>query len=149
MKRIVAFIASRMLFGFFGFYLLAGFIALSFSVGLLMKFGALRTPGVVKDFSQLVGRITWRTTDYVIGILLHLATNPLDLVFTLLAGYLIGRIAYSIYNTRQSPPDRRPKNLPLRGPSIQSESVVQHQLAERRRRAQAQLDEQYAKFTVT
>ena len=148
MKRFFAFIASRILYGFFGFYLLAGFIVLSFGLGLLMKFGVLRTPGVVKDIADFVGRITWQTTEYVIGILIHLAANPLDLIFTLLAAFFVGRIAYSVYKTPPSQPYQGPKNLPLRGTSIQHPSVIQHQLAERRRRAQAQLEEQYTKFTV-
>jgi len=149
MKRIVALIASRMLFGFLGFYVLAGFIALSFSVGLLMKFGVLGTPAVVTKIANFVGHMTGQILEYLARTLFHLATNPLDLVFTLLAGYLIGRLAYAIWKSQPSGTYNGPSNLPLRGASIQSANVVQQQLAERRRRAQVQLNEQYAKFTVT
>lgn len=137
-----------MLFGFLGFYLLAGFIALSFGVGLLMKFGVLRTPGVVKTIAGWIGKMTWYVAEYVGGILMHLAMNPLDLLFTVLAGFLIGLFLLQASQSERAQPSNSPEKLPIRGASIQSLRVIERQLAERRHRAQAQLNEQYAKHTV-
>ena len=150
MKRFLSFIASRMLFGFVAFYLIAGFISLSFGIGLLMKFGVLRTPGFLRDIYDRIQWVTYQTWLYVLGILIHLAQNPLDLVFTILAACLIGKIIYDVNMSPSNPQPMRysPENLPIRGATVQSSNLVHQQLADRRRRAQRQLDEQYSKFTV-
>ena len=151
MKRFIAYVASRMFFGFVGFYLLAGFIALSFGIGLLMKFGVLSTPGFLRNIYERIQWATYQTWLYVLGIFIHLAQNPLDFVFTILAACLIGKIIYAMHlsSSTPTPPARHyPRNLPMRGATIQSINLVQQQLADRRRRAQRQLDEQYSKFTV-
>jgi hypothetical protein len=148
MKRIATLIASQTIFGIVCLYAAAAFISVSFAAGLLMKYGVIRTPGVVKRIVIAITQISWSIAQYVGGILIHLATNPLDLLFTVLAGSLIGMFLLQFLQAPKGQASYRPKSLPIRGSSIQSLSVVEQQLADRRRRAQAQLNEQYAKHTL-
>ena len=144
MKKIVSLVTGKAIWGILRFYSLIAFLVASFCLGLLLKFGVLTTPVFITRIHIVVG-------NYILKIITQLIENPLDLLFTLLAGTLMGLFFNAMFKDARNS-NNKPQHsdkLAIRGPAIQSRSTVEAQLNSRRLRAQEFLDRQYAKFNVT